>query len=211
NLAHQPGANSSGANYISMSDGIYVAHANACIRLDPDTGKPTGKFALPLFPGMSAPPLWGYINVESDYLVGGADPLFDPKLIAKLPKAATDDPDPGTKRDEMLTKLLNALKASNDNLSSSRHLVVMNRHTGKVLWSVTAEHGFRHNATCVGGGRLYTIDRLSGPQLPPLRPAPPGSEAPRRRAQVGIPPPCLRSRQRQGAVEHDGQSAARCG
>src|SRR5206468_6302654 len=96
--------------------------------------------------------------------------LFDPALIAKLPKAAGDDPEPGEKRkDDVLTKLLAALKANNDNLSSSRHLVVMNRHTGKVLWQVSAEHGFRHNATCTGGGRLYTIDRLSGPQLARLK------------------------------------------
>jgi hypothetical protein len=34
-----------------------------------------------------------------------------------------------------------------------------------VLWTASARLGFRHNATCIGGGRLYTIDRLSGPQL----------------------------------------------
>jgi len=44
-------------------------------------------------------------------------------------------------------------------------LVVMNRVTGKVLWTASAQSGFRHNATCAGGGRLYTIDRLSGEQL----------------------------------------------
>ncbi len=62
-----------------------------------------------------------------------------------------------------------AARAHNDNLSSSKHLVVMDRHTGKVRWTVTAEHGFRHNAICVGGGRLYCIDRMSGPQLARLK------------------------------------------
>jgi hypothetical protein len=50
-------------------------------------------------------------------------------------------------------------------MSGSRRLVVMDRHTGKILWSATARHGFRHNATCVGNGRLYTIDRLSSEQV----------------------------------------------
>jgi hypothetical protein len=50
-------------------------------------------------------------------------------------------------------------------MSSSRHLVVMDRHTGKVLWTATSQYGFRHNATCAGAGRLYAIDRLSGMQL----------------------------------------------
>ena len=49
------------------------------------------------------------------------------------------------------------------------HLVVMNRVTGKVLWTADAKSGFRHNATCTGGGRLYTIDRLSGDQLAKYR------------------------------------------
>jgi hypothetical protein len=58
---------------------------------------------------------------------------------------------------------------NNDNMSSSKHLVVMDRQTGKVAWTATAEHGFRHNGTCIGNGRLYTIDRLSGPQLSKLQ------------------------------------------
>jgi hypothetical protein len=41
----------------------------------------------------------------------------------------------------------------------------MNRYTGEVLWQVTARYWFRHNGTCIGGDRLYTIDRLSGEQL----------------------------------------------
>src|SRR5262249_20648465 len=51
----------------------------------------------------------------------------------------------------------------------SKHLFVMDRHTGRVLWTMTAEHGFRHNAICAGGGRLYCIDRLSGNQLAKLK------------------------------------------
>ena len=43
--------------------------------------------------------------------------------------------------------------------SSSDKLVVMDRHTGKLLWQAAARYGFRHNGICIGGGRLYAIDR----------------------------------------------------
>lgn len=41
---------------------------------------------------------------------------------------------------------------------NSKRLTVLDRLTGKVLWSIDAKAGFRHNAICVGGGRLYAID-----------------------------------------------------
>ena len=158
NQAHQPGANASGSNFVSTSNGIYVAYDKVCLRLDPATGKTMHEFALPKLGDMQEAPRWGYINVVGDYLIGGADPLLDPKL---LPAEAT----PGEKKVSTLGKLFKNLKGYGDDMSSSRHLVVMDRHSGKVLWTASAKNGFRHNATCVGGGRLYTIDRLSGEQL----------------------------------------------
>lgn len=75
NLAHQPGANATGSNFISMPDGIYVVQGKNCFRLDVATGKKVAEFQLPVAPGAKEPPSWGYINVFEDYLVGGADPL----------------------------------------------------------------------------------------------------------------------------------------
>ena len=169
NLAHQPGANSSGTNFITTPDGVYVVYGSSCVRLDLASGKKIGEFKLPPLPDMKDDARWGYINICDNYLIGGADPLFDPKLDKALPKGAGDDPDPDAPKkkvdkDDPLMKLLASLRAS-DNFSSSRHLVVLDRTTGKVLWTASAKLGFRHNATCVGGGRLYTIDRLSGQQL----------------------------------------------
>jgi outer membrane protein assembly factor BamB len=146
NTAHQPGANSSGTNYIAMPDGIYVAYGDACLRLDPASGKELSRFRLPQSSETQAAPLWGYLNVFGDYLIGGADPLYD----ASLGKGNAGN------------KLL---KIDNDNFSSSGRLVVMNRHSGKVLWTAQAVNGFRHNGICIGGGRIYCIDRLSGAQL----------------------------------------------
>jgi outer membrane protein assembly factor BamB len=147
NLAHQPGANAAGTNYISTSEAIYVAYRNGCLRLDPATGKRLGEFKMPDVGEKVGSPRWGYINVIGEYLIGGADPLWDPTL------------DPKSKKSSPFTG------AQNDNLSASKHLVVMNRHTGAVLWTVAARSGFRHNGICAGGGRLYAIDRVSGTQL----------------------------------------------
>ena len=172
NIAHQPGANASGSNFVSTSDGIYVAYENSCVRLDPETGRKLNEWAMPKLGDMKRPSLWGYLNVAGDYLIGGADPLLDPKALPPPPKPGEtgNDPEPGEKKkDSAIGKLLKTLKKFSDNLSASRHLVVMDRQTGKVLWTASAKSAFRHNATCIGGGRLYTIDRLSGDQLAKMK------------------------------------------
>jgi len=85
-IPHIPGANATGSNYVSTSEGIYVVHERACIRLDPATGKKLGEFHLPKTSGAKNYPHWGYLNVHEDYLIGGADPLLiDPKVDA-LPR-----------------------------------------------------------------------------------------------------------------------------
>jgi hypothetical protein len=123
--------------------------------------------------------LWGYLNVNGDDLIGGADPVFDPTLLkfsskSKKPGGSDDD---DTKKTSTTKKAATdaaapvekLLKIENDNYSSSKQLVVMDRATGKVRWSVTARSGFRHNAICLGGGRMYCIDRVSGAEISRLK------------------------------------------
>jgi outer membrane protein assembly factor BamB len=143
NTAHQPGANASGTNYIATPHGVYVAYGKSCVVLDLATGRRTREFKLPAAAGASAPPTWGYINVAGEYLIGGAEPLYNGDLAKS--------------------------RGENDNYSSSQRLVVMNRTSGQVLWTAAARSGFRHNAICIGGGRLYCIDRVSGPELSRLK------------------------------------------
>ncbi|WP_162136215.1 outer membrane protein assembly factor BamB family protein [Zavarzinella formosa] len=148
NLSHQPGANSSGTNYISTSDGIYVNYKTSCWKLDPVTGKKLMEFTLPKFIEAPSVPRWGYINVIGDYLIGGADPLLEAQLL---------------KQERSASKLLKLTE--NDDFSASRYLAVLDRHTGKLLWTASARFGFRHNAICAGNGKLFVIDRLSGAQV----------------------------------------------
>jgi outer membrane protein assembly factor BamB len=139
-MAHQPGANATGGNFVSTTDGIYVAHGKVCVRLDPATGRKMSEFP---FPGGVKDATWDYVNVVDRYLIGGTDPAVDKKSKSFLSIAG-------------------------DDLSSSRRLVVVDRHSGKLLWSVAARLGFRHNAICLGGGKLFAIDRLSGEQIKKL-------------------------------------------
>ena len=143
NTAHQPGANASGTNYVATEGGIYVAYRNSCVVLDPVTGKKTAEHQLPPSPGSGEAPRWGYINVADNYLVGGADPVFNEGLRSS--------------------------RGDNDNYAFSRRLIVMDRTSGQMLWSATARSGFRHNAICIGGGRLFAIDQMSGPELARLK------------------------------------------
>jgi outer membrane protein assembly factor BamB len=137
---HQPGANESGSNFVSTPEGIYVLHGAVCLRLDPATGHLLGGFHLPAPPEAHGPLSWDYLTAWEDYLVGGGDEA------GPGPQAFGDD-----------------------DQACSKYLVVFDRHTGHPLWSVTARSGYRHNGVCVGGGRLYAIDRLSGKQLARLR------------------------------------------
>ncbi len=77
NFAHQPGANAGGSNYVSTPDGIYVLTGKACVRLDPATGLRQSEFVLPNLPGEKSAPNWCCLNVEGDYLIGGANPTVD--------------------------------------------------------------------------------------------------------------------------------------
>lgn len=180
NTAHQPGANATGTNYIATPEGIYVAYRTACLKLDPATGRKLGELTLPQTAGSTSAPLWGYLNVFDDYLIGGADPVFDPSLLKsfrKSSKTSGSDVDPVTRvaatKSPTTTDATPAgeklQKLDNDNYSSSSRLVVMDRQSGKVLWTATARSGFRHNAICFGGGRMYCIDRLSGAEVSRLK------------------------------------------
>jgi outer membrane protein assembly factor BamB len=193
NTAHQPGANASGTNFIATSDGVYVAYRNACVKLDPVTGKKTAEFSLPKSAETKSAPLWGYLNVEGDYLIGGADPIFDPTRLknsskSNNPGGSDDDDDKKSSSrtressDRSLTSSATTtlavdakapaeklLKIEDDNYVSSNRLIVMDRSTGKVLWTATARSGFRHNAICLGGGRMYCVDRASGAEVSRLK------------------------------------------
>ncbi len=159
NTAHQAGANGTGSNYVSLADGIYVVMDRVCLRLDPGNGEEIGRFELPTELLAGSDSVWGYLNVEGDYLIGG----WAKRGLAAIAAAKTQekvDPD-----EEPEDKAAKRLPATNPRTVGSKGLFVMDRRSGKVLWSVNALKLFRHNAICIGGGRLYAIDTNPVPAL----------------------------------------------
>lgn len=136
NTAHHPGANGTGANYISVADGIYVLYGKVCLRLDPNTGRTISEFKLPAAKDTSDSKDLCYINVAGEYLVLGCD----------------------TRRTE-------TGKRDYEDYISCERLSVLDRQSGKQLWSLNAQFQFRNNAICIGGSRLYCVDLLSDFEL----------------------------------------------
>lgn len=137
NQRHIPGANARGTNFVVMPDRIYVLQGAECHVLDVQTGQTRQVFRLPDQEG-KPPQEWGYIGICDDCLIAGAD--FVPYAI-------------GTPRDG---NDVNSMRIFDK--SASRRLVVMNRHTGQVLWTMDARRGFLHNAIAAGQGRVYCLD-----------------------------------------------------
>ncbi len=135
NAFHQPGANAGGSNYVSTTDGIYIAYKTSCVRLDPATGVKTDSFAMPAFPNERSRPDWDWLTVAGDVLIGGANPASGSR------------------------------QGNASAVSASKRLVALDRKTGRPLWTLEAKTSFRHNAVCIGAGRLYAIDRPSSDQL----------------------------------------------
>ncbi len=155
NMVHQPGANAGGSNYASTHDGLYVAYGSSILRLRPASGERQAEFHLPVprsgdrattgggvvarSPDRATFPTSGFVIVADRFLVAGTNTL---KPEARAKAAA---------------------------VSSSENLVVMDRNSGQVLWTALAHNGFRHNGVCIGGGRLYALDRASADHLAKLQ------------------------------------------
>ncbi len=138
NTSHQPGANALGSNYVSASDGIYVAYEQRCLVLDPATGETLREFTLPPLPGSETPPAFGIMKVWEDLLVVAASPIV---FVGEKAIGLGDNWD----------------------ATCSKRLTALDRRTGEVRWSRDAGLSFRHNAIAVGGERVYCIDKLPDP------------------------------------------------
>ncbi|MFP4173151.1 MAG: PQQ-binding-like beta-propeller repeat protein, partial [Candidatus Hydrogenedentota bacterium] len=138
------GANQIGSPYVSLSDGIYVRYKTRVYRLAPDSGEIEAEFQLPIDPEREGKPDWGHLSVWDDLLITTVDPqVFDDEDYVDAFQTMED------------------IKGRDLDATSSNRLVVMDRHSGEVLWEREARTGFRHNAIVTGGGRLYLIDGLS--------------------------------------------------
>ena len=165
NTSHQPGANEIGSNYVCLEDAVYLMIPESCLVIDPSTGATLKEFSLPsLADGLS--PNWGSIRVWRDYLVVTAAPIT--VTIPREEPTTPGEPQGQAVEEVQQSRTLQEIEEVRLNdryASSSRKLIVMDRHNGKVLWSRDAVYNFRHNAITVGNGLLFCIDGMSTPKL----------------------------------------------
>lgn len=140
--ANLPGVTYIGSPYVTLADSVYVRYRDAIHRLDPATGDSLAVFPLPERRlrdiGEDAFD-WGHISVQGDVLVTTRDLLM------------VDDQRPA--------------RPSSYSATASSRLVVMNRHSGDILWEREARQGFRHNAIVSSGNRIFIVDGLPESQL----------------------------------------------
>ncbi|MCH7556684.1 MAG: PQQ-binding-like beta-propeller repeat protein, partial [Planctomycetes bacterium] len=60
---------------------------------------------------------------------------------------------------------ISGITVNADYASGSKMLVVMNRHSGEVLWKRDAEYSFRHNAIAMAANKVFCIDGMSTAKL----------------------------------------------
>ncbi|MBD3183947.1 PQQ-binding-like beta-propeller repeat protein [Candidatus Poribacteria bacterium] len=150
NQVHIPGANARGTNFVATKDKLYIAKSKSCLVLDPATGKTIDEFWLPKDPDTGEDPDWGYIGIYRDYLIAGADFVSFLDLVEPDEIGAPN------------------LKGRNHpfydfDITSSKYLVVMDRHTGDVKWTHKSDLGFRHNGVIAGDGKIFCLDTLPIP------------------------------------------------
>lgn len=138
NQAHIPGANSRGTNFVATADRVYVVQKSECHVLDANTGLTQRIFTLP-GQDREGEADWGYIGIYRDYLIAGLG-------FARYSSTI----DPKDKEGARWAPFFDTL--------ASKQLVVMDRHTGQVLWRVAAEHGFLHNGIVAGNGKVFYLD-----------------------------------------------------
>ncbi|MDQ3621048.1 MAG: PQQ-binding-like beta-propeller repeat protein [Verrucomicrobiota bacterium] len=130
---------STGFNFVSLEDGIYVGAAEKLLRLDPATGKQLAAWPVPLpEPGLC----WGGLRIEGDVLVATA---FRPQDLADA-QAGHDG---------------NGGEWAGDRMPMA-HLVALDRQTGRKLWHRPATWGYiNRSGFCLGGGKVFCADLLT--------------------------------------------------
>ncbi|MDH4238877.1 MAG: malectin, partial [Phycisphaerae bacterium] len=140
NQLHIPGANVRGTNFVAAKEHVYVLEGAQCHVLNAATGESIRTLSLPVRNG-EQPKDWAYIGVFKDYLIGGLDFVRYSGLFEQNDKGVR-------KQFSFLDK------------SASKQLVVMNRHTGRVLWTIDARHGFLHNGIVAGNDKIFCLDGI---------------------------------------------------
>jgi len=103
--------------------------------------------------------------------VGSSDLTLDPYLVCKTVKTENKTALANKKQPSVPIAFshINDVTVDADYASGSEKISVLNRHSGKLLWSRDAVYNFRHNAIIIAKDTLFCIDRLTEKKLSYLR------------------------------------------
>ena len=119
-------------------------------------------FAKLLQPGKNVLAVEGHNSKQTS-----SDFTLDPQLLVDTNATKQPQPDQDQSRNsnqKINSDRLTDVLSTTDYASSSRQLIVMNRHDGRILWRREAAYSFRHNAIVLAGDRIYCIDSMSEQQ-----------------------------------------------
>ena len=137
NQVHLPGANARGTNFIATREYVYAIEGTNCHLLDIKTGELVKSIST----GDPNTQKLGYIGVYENLLILGNN-------FSQYPKIPNEEGVPPREKFE------------NFDLTASKELMILDRFSGKKLWSIPANLGFLHNAVIAGDGILFCLDKL---------------------------------------------------
>jgi outer membrane protein assembly factor BamB len=137
NQVHLPGSNARGTNFIATKEFVYLIEGDKCHVLDIKTGNLVETFTT----GDNKTQELGYIGVYEDLLILGNN-------FSDFPGIESD------------SIALKNPRFTRYDLTASSELIILDRFTGKKMWSIQANHGFIHNSVIVGDGILFCLDKL---------------------------------------------------
>ncbi len=138
NQVHLAGSNARGTNFIATKEYVYLIEGNICNVIDINSGELVKTFTT----GDEGTQEIGFIGVYEDLLILGNN-FSEFNNMLESDTLAIKDP-----------------RFANFDVSASQELVVLDRFSGKKLWSIKAANGFIHNSVIAGDGMLFCLDKL---------------------------------------------------
>lgn len=130
-----------GLNYTSTADGIYVCAGRELLCFSPEDGSRRSAWKMPLSAAEKESLCWGSVRVSGDRLIATA---LRPRDLVDA-QCGHDGNGGDWSKDRM----------------PMAHLMVLDRGNGKLLWSRRAEFGFLNRGIAVGNGTVFCVDTMA--------------------------------------------------
>jgi len=130
-----------GLNFTSVADGIYVCAGKELLCFSPEDGSPRSAWKVPLPQADREDLCWGIVRVQGDRLIATA---FCPQDLVDA-QCGHDGNGGEWSKDRM----------------PMRYLMVLDRADGKLLWRRLADLGFLNRGMAVGRSAVFCVDTIA--------------------------------------------------